>query len=152
LAASDSLRSIRCEDRIALISDDEREAILRHLSLEWFFPFFQGIFLGLVAMVLHEAGHLLAALAVGIKIRGVGLRWKGLYTVREAGPPAKNLLVSLAGPLTNLLLILSWHWSPTFGLANLCFGVCNLLPIGGSDGERVLRCWREMHDEGPLAQ
>lgn len=119
-----------------------------HLSLEWFFPFFEGIFLGILAMLLHEAGHLLAALSLGIKIKSVGLRWKGMYTVREAGPPAKNLLISLAGPLTNVVLMLCWHWSPTFGLANFCFALGNLLPIEGSDGERALRCWRQMNDKG----
>jgi len=118
-------------------------------SLTWFFPFFKGLLLGLLAAVLHEVGHLFAARAVGVKVKMVGLRWKGLYMVREPGPPAKNLLISLAGPLTNLVLILSWHWSPGFGLANLCFAFFNLLPIEGSDGERVWKCWREMHKEGP---
>ena len=26
--------------------------------LAWFFPFFQGLLLGIIAMVFHEAGHL----------------------------------------------------------------------------------------------
>jgi Zn-dependent protease len=112
--------------------------------LEWFLPVLQGMLLGVVAMFLHEGGHILAALALGIKVKSVGLRWKGLYTVREAGPPGKNILVSLAGPFTNLLLILTWFWWPTFGLANLCFGFCNLLPIEGSDGERAMICWQHM--------
>ena len=47
------------------------------LILKWFFPFFQGLLLGLVAMTLHEAGHLIAALAVGIKVKNVGFCWKG---------------------------------------------------------------------------
>ncbi|HUB30241.1 MAG TPA: hypothetical protein VL967_11100 [Terracidiphilus sp.] len=110
----------------------------------WFFPFFQGLFLGVISMAFHEAGHLVTAPLVGIKIKTVGLRWKGLYTVREAGPPDKNLIVSLAGPLVNLVLIGTWHWSFRFGLANLCFTFFNLLPIEGSDGERAWRCWREM--------
>jgi Zn-dependent protease len=113
----------------------------------WFFPFFQGLFLGVIAMAFHEAGHLVTAPLVGIKIKTVGLRWKGLYTVREAGPPDKNLIVSLAGPLVNLALIATWHWSFRFGLANLCFTFFNLLPIEGSDGERVWRCWLEIKRE-----
>ena len=63
------------------------------LILKWFFPFFQGLLLGLVAMTLHEAGHLIAALAVGIKVKNVGFCWKGMYTVREPGPPVKNILL-----------------------------------------------------------
>lgn len=122
-----------------------------HLGLHWFYPFFEGVVLGLVAMVLHEVGHLLAALALGVKIKSVGMRWKGLYTVREAGPPGKNMLVSLAGPFTNILLILCSPWCPVFGLANFCFALGNLLPIEGSDGERAFRCWRAMRDKGSSA-
>jgi len=110
--------------------------------LAWFVPFFQGLGLGLIAMVFHEAGHLIAAPLVGIRIKTVGLKWKGLYTVREAGPPEKNILVSLAGPLTNLLLLALWPLSRKFGLANLCFAFFNMLPIEGSDGDRIWRCWR----------
>jgi Zn-dependent protease len=101
--------------------------------------------LGLVAMVFHEAAHVVAALALGLRVKRVGMGWKGMYTVRDPGPPNKNLVISLAGPLINLALILSWHWLPTFGLANLVCGVVNLLPIEGSDGARVRRCWQQMH-------
>jgi Zn-dependent protease len=117
---------------------------MQFLTMEWFLPVGQGFLLGLLAMTLHEAGHLVVALAVGIKVKNVGLRWKGIYTVREPGPPMKNILVSLAGPMVNLILMMTWHWSPTFGLANLCFALFNVLPIEGSDGERIMRCWREM--------
>jgi len=120
--------------------------------LGWFFPFFHGIFLGLLAMALHETAHVVAAIGVGIKVKSVGFCWKGLYTVREAGPPVKNVFVSLAGPLTNLALILCWYWSPTFGLANLCFAAFNLLPIQGSDGDRVLKCLSQMQKESLLAE
>jgi Zn-dependent protease len=116
-------------------------------SLAWFVPFFQGLLLGVLAMALHEAAHLVAALALGIRVKNVGFCWKGLYTVREAGPPAKNILISLAGPLTNLLLIACWPLSKSFGLANLCFFFFNLLPLRGSDGDRVLICWDQMRKE-----
>ncbi len=112
--------------------------------LKWFFPIFLGMAFGALAMILHEAGHLSMALALGIKVKHVGLRWKGLYTIREVGSPARNLVATLAGPLTNAVLMAFWHWSPTFGLANFCFALCNILPIEGSDGDRALRCWQEM--------
>ena len=115
------------------------------LHLRWYLHFFHGMGLGLAAMALHELAHVAAAVALGVKVRKVGLGWKGMYTVRDIGPPEKNMLISLAGPLLNLALILPWHWWPTFGLANLCCGLVNLLPISGSDGERVLRCWQQMH-------
>ncbi|MFZ0743996.1 MAG: hypothetical protein WAM85_06300 [Terracidiphilus sp.] len=121
------------------------------LSLEWFFPVFQGLFLGVLAMALHEAAHLAMALAVGVRIKKIGFHWKGLYTLREAGSPAKNALISLAGPLANLALLLTWHWSATFGIANLCFTFFNLLPLQGSDGDRVWQCWRQMQEENSTA-
>ncbi len=117
-------------------------------SLAWFSPFFEGLILGVLAMLLHEVGHVLAALAPGVKIKSIRFRWKGLCVVREAGSAPRNLIVSLAGPLANLVLIMSWHWSPMFGLANLCFAFFNLLPMEGSDGDRVMRCWDQMRREG----
>jgi len=118
---------------------------MSNLNLHWFFPIFRGIGLGLLAMAVHESAHLVAALALGIEVKKVGMGWKGMYTVRHPGTPGKNMLVSLAGPLTNLALLLFWHWLPLFGLANLCIGAVNLLPIEGSDGERVLNCWQQMN-------
>jgi Zn-dependent protease len=115
--------------------------------LAWFFPVFEGLFLGLIAAALHEGGHLVAAVLVGVKVKSIGFRWKGLYTVRESGPPMKNLLISLAGPCTNLALVGFWPLSHLFGLANLCFAFVNILPIEGSDGERVMRCWSLMKKE-----
>jgi Zn-dependent protease len=114
------------------------------LSLRWYLPILEGMGLGLVAMAFHETSHIVAALALGIRVKKVGLAWKGMFTVRDVGPPNKNLLISLAGPLMNLALVLCWHWLPTFGLANLVCGVVNLLPIQGSDGIRIQRCWQEM--------
>lgn len=110
----------------------------------WFVPMIDGILFGLLAMVLHEIGHLCVAQALGLKVKNVGFSWKGMYTVREAGPPEINFQVSLAGPLTNLALMALWPVSPVFGLANLFVGLCNLLPISGSDGKRALNCLREM--------
>jgi Zn-dependent protease len=98
-------------------------------------------------MLSHEVGHLLAAHMVGIKIKSVGLDWKGLYTVREAGPPAKNMAVSLAGPVANLILFACAPRSSNFALANLCFLFVNLLPLEGSDGMRIWQCWRQIGRE-----
>jgi Zn-dependent protease len=97
-------------------------------------------------MLIHECAHILAALTLGLRVKKVGLKVsRGLYTVREAGPLHKNLLVALAGPVMNVLLIPAWHLSPGFGLANLCYAVANLLPIEGSDGSRALACMQALH-------
>ena len=108
------------------------------LVVEWFLPVFKGMGFGVLAMMLHEMGHLVAAFLLGLRIRGVGINWKGMYMVRETGPLGSNLLVSLAGPVANLLLAFLWYHAASFSLANLCFGLVNLLPIQGSDGDRIL--------------
>lgn len=66
----------------------------------------------------------------------------------------KNMLVSLAGPLTNVaLILLFWHVSTTFTLANLCLAICNLAPVRGSDGDRAWTCLQQMQRESsPAAQ
>lgn len=115
------------------------------INFGWFIPFLQGLLFGLAAMFLHEGGHIATAMALGIKVKKVGIQWnKGVYTVRDKGPLNKNLLIALAGPLVNLILITSSHWSPMFGLANFCYALANLLPIDGSDGSRILYCWQEI--------
>lgn len=112
--------------------------MLLRIVFNWLIPVFEGMGLGALAMVLHEAGHLAVALCVGLRIRSVGIGWKGMYLVRESGPLWKNLLVSFAGPCTNLILSLIWFRHGGLSLANLCFGLVNLLPIEGSDGDRIL--------------
>lgn len=125
---------------------------MRYLSLHWFAPVFQGVFLSLIAMTLHEVGHIAAALALGIRVKRVGLSSKGIYIVRDSGPPSKSMLVALAGPSTNLALLVAWHWWPTFGLVNLIIGAVNLLPIECSDGSRILRSWNEVKCKWPFGQ
>jgi hypothetical protein len=122
------------------------------LASNWLVYLCSVLFLGLLAMVLHETGHLVASFAVGLKVKDIGLSMKGFYIVREAGTPAKNLLVTLAGPLANIgLLLLSWKAGDAFTLANMCIAICNLAPIRGSDGDRALDCLRDMQRESGFA-
>jgi len=122
------------------------------MSYYWIFSLVGTMSLGIIAMVLHEFGHLVTSLMVGIKVKSVGMCMKGMYTVREAGSPMKNLLVSLAGPLTNVaLILLFWHVSTTFTLANLCLAICNLAPVRGSDGDRAWTCFEQMQKESSPA-
>jgi Zn-dependent protease len=118
----------------------------------WIFSLVGTMFLGIIAMVLHEFGHLVTSLMVGIKVKSVGMCMKGMYIVREAGSPMKNMLVSLAGPLTNVaLILLFWHVSTTFTLANLCLAICNLAPVRGSDGDRAWTCFEQLQKQSSPA-
>lgn len=117
------------------------------LSLAWFEPVFWGMGVGVLAMVLHEFGHICAALALGVRVKALRARWKGLYIVREPGTPLQNLLIALAGPLTNAVLLTGWQLSHQIFLANLCCALVNLLPIRGADGERALVYWKQMREQ-----
>jgi Zn-dependent protease len=100
----------------------------------------------IAAVLLHEIAHVLAARASGIRVKRVGITWKGPYIVREQGPPFANLCIALAGPVLNLALALSfWRFAPQFGLVNLALGGYNLLPfIRGLDGYHALAAYRKL--------
>ena len=98
------------------------------------------------AVTLHEASHVLAAWALGVKVKRIGLSWRGPYVVREAGTPLACVLISLAGPLANLLTVamclLAGHGADLC-FASLVLGAFNLLPIPASDGLRAATLlWR----------
>jgi Zn-dependent protease len=121
---------------------------MNYLHAHWLISLAGTLFVGLSAMVLHEFGHVVTSLMVGVRVKSIGLCMKGMYIVRESGSPMKNMLVSLAGPLTNVALILMfWGHSPKFVLANICLAICNLVPIKGSDGDRALQCFEQMQRE-----
>jgi Zn-dependent protease len=113
--------------------------------VRWLSPFANGLGLGILAMLLHECGHLLASFALGVRVKNVGVKWdKGFYIVRVRGTVYQNLVIALAGPLGNLLLIGAAPWPSPFALANVCYALANLLPIDGSDGSRIASCLRQI--------
>ena len=117
--------------------------------VRWLLPFTHGLGLGVIAMLLHESGHLVSAFVLGVRIKKVGMKWnRGLYTVREQGTPFQSLVIAAAGPLTNLVLIATAPWVPLFGLANFCYALANVLPIEGSDGYRIGLCWQQIRLQG----
>ena len=119
--------------------------------IHWFQPVMRGFALGMIAMILHECGHLAAAATLGARVKRVGIQWnKGFFTVREKGTVHQNLLIALAGPFVNLLLLVLEPWFPLFGLANFCCALANMLPIDGSDGFRVAECWRHIREGGSI--
>ena len=102
-----------------------------------------------LAVLLHESAHLAAAYLGGVRVKRVGLSWKGPYIVREPGTPVQNTFISLSGPGINLVLcVLSWHLSGTFAFVNGFIAVMNLLPIRSSDGLRVYRIWKQRSNHG----
>jgi Zn-dependent protease len=98
----------------------------------------------LIALALHEAAHVIMARALGVRVKRIGIGWRGPFIVRENAEPRANLYIAIAGPVTNLVLaILFWDAAPTFARINLVLGLSNLVPIQGSDGSRA---WTAMRD------
>jgi Zn-dependent protease len=99
----------------------------------------------MLAVVLHESAHLGAAYLGRVRVKHVGLSWRGPYIVREPGTPVQNIFISLSGPGINLVLcVLCLHLSGTFAFVNGFLAVMNLLPIRSSDGLRVYRIWKHL--------
>ncbi len=97
------------------------------------------------SLLLHEAAHVLLARCYGISVKKVGISAVGAYTVRDRAPrPRTEALITVGGPVMSLLLFLvfiSLAGKVTNWVAdcNLVVAAANLLPIGPSDGARLLR-------------
>jgi Zn-dependent protease len=117
-----------------------------------------GLVFGLVmvaSLLLHEAGHILAATFLGVPVRELGLNIAGAYIRRaRAATQQDEVLIAASGPLMNFCLILPLSFVPVIGhhlaLGNLALGIVNLLPIPASDGLRILRALR-VSAEAPSA-
>ncbi len=103
----------------------------------------------LVALLFHEGAHALMARARGYVVKKVVLLPYGaMMSAGENFDKTSSVLIGLAGPLCNLLLVLVtlglWWLAPaaypytiSFLYANLSLGVFNLLPVYPLDGSRV---------------
>ncbi|GED13323.1 M50 family metallopeptidase [Aneurinibacillus migulanus] len=114
--------------------------------------FFQVITLFAI-VVLHELGHVTAARWYGWRVRKIELLpFGGVAEIDEWGntEPCAEIIVALAGPLVNaLLIVVGWgclwleiwssSWTTFFVYSNLVIGGFNLLPIWPLDGGRVLQ-------------
>ena len=102
-----------------------------------------GAFL-IASLLLHEVGHMTVATLLRVPVREFGLRLAGAYNRRAYATRRRDeLLISAAGPLTNLFLVVPLLFVPQVGaqlaLCNLLLGIINLVPLPSSDGLRILR-------------
>jgi Zn-dependent protease len=101
----------------------------------------------LAACIVHESGHLVAALALGVRIKRVGFCWLGPYVQREHGTDWRNLIITLAGPFASALGVyvglrfymldtaVAYQWV----LYNCGMFALNCLPIPRSDALRAIQ-------------
>lgn len=99
---------------------------------------------GMLATVLHECGHMAVLCAGGRAPKRVCLSPFGVDIVKQGGETSypRELVLSLAGPCVNLLLLagcfLTGNGGTKFAAANLLIGAMNLLPVGPLDGGQAL--------------
>ncbi|MBR7070574.1 MAG: hypothetical protein IKI29_00155 [Clostridia bacterium] len=107
------------------------------------------------AVVLHEAGHLLALNFTGCAPTAIRLIPASVQIVRPfCKKPTDETLIAVCGPLSNflfsILFVVLWRGTDSFALLrfsfiNLIIGIFNLLPVAGLDGGIILLCFLERH-------
>ena len=96
----------------------------------------------LMAVLLHEGGHLLAYLLSGIPLRRVIFDFRGVLIRPEPGfyPFSSELSALLAGSGTSFLWAAAAFilFPPAFWQASFAMGLWSLLPLPGMDGGEVV--------------
>ncbi len=110
-------------------------------------------------VLIHELGHVAAAVGLGWTVKEVKLLpFGGVIEVEEAGalPVKEEIRVAVAGPLQNAWLagagwllgqagLVDSLWAEDFVRANLLLICFNLLPILPLDGGKLLQAWVSLH-------
>lgn len=105
----------------------------------------EGIAAGcLLAALLHEGGHLLAMRVLGIPPEAcvVGMFGARIRLGSRLPGYRQNLLISLAGPFTNLFCGgMLWLWGrESAAVVHGGMALFNLLPVTALDGGELIRC------------
>lgn len=117
--------------------------------------------LTLIAITLHECGHLLAARMCRVKTGGFSIDSLGARLALVGATPSyqKELFICVAGPLANLFslpLARLFSAKPTdaafFVSVSLALALLNLLPIRGFDGGRICYCLTALASDPTIAE
>ena len=96
--------------------------------------------LTLLAVILHESGHLAVLLLCGGKPRKIVVHACGISIDTDGCDLSskKMLFTALGGPVLSLALAGFFYFSPFYAV-NFCIGIINLLPVFPLDGGRVMQ-------------
>ena len=112
----------------------------------------------IAASAMHEAGHFLALMAFRVKPAGLTLGMFGIRVEQDAARPLcyrQNVVVSLAGPMVNLLSFALYALCTGFSemaCVHLVLAVFNLLPMEPLDGGQALLAFLSMKGDADRAQ
>lgn len=93
----------------------------------------------------HELGHLIAGISLGLKAKSINIMPFGVsinfedYTSKYV---MKKIIIALAGPAINLIIVILGmcnRWEEDIIYANILIGMFNLIPLYPLDGGRVLK-------------
>ena len=116
-------------------------------AITYLFGFLEEYILMFLILVLHELSHLVAISYEKIEISYIKLEPFGI-TVRLKDrifkSPKKEIVMALAGPLSNFLFaytgyVIDFEKLSFFVYSNLSMGIFNLLPAYPLDGGRILK-------------
>ena len=95
--------------------------------------------------LVHELGHLLAGLLLGLKVKNINIMPFGVSINFEDYSNkyiVKKIIIAIAGPLTNLIIVILGiynGWEENIIYSNMLIGMFNLIPLYPLDGGRILK-------------
>lgn len=97
-----------------------------------------------IFILLHELGHLVTGITIGLKVKKINIHISGLSVEFENYGKQRNankIVVDIAGPLINIiaLVISIIIKQEEIAYINLLLAIVNLLPIYPLDGGQILR-------------
>ena len=100
-----------------------------------------GYLLCFISVIIHELGHLATMRAFGLCIEGISVSAFDIRIIgrRSLVPVVADVVISLSGPVTNLLVFgIFLFINPDFAYINLFIGLFNILPASSLDGGQAL--------------
>lgn len=94
---------------------------------------------------IHELGHLLAGILMGLKAKGIDIMPFGVSINFEDYSNkyiAKRIIIAMAGPLVNIIIVILGiynNWEEEIIYSNILIGLFNLIPLYPLDGGRILK-------------